>query len=484
MRRFTLALCLTFWLPTLANAQSLQDKWQTLYQLTWQSSPILVSQQELAQYPKVLLHESSRYPNFNHFSWDDIATLASIQDHCRAIENNNPSLHDAIEFELTLCQQQALDSVWFAAHSKRHPAGGSFADRYLAVYPDGSEQIRPFLSIANPQHPLYSKLKTLTAQGKEALLNGYRAWQQDDVLWLSGEQGWKAIPLDVWQPIAEQQELSLTGDTCTFRYSNMCLSEPSNDNLIMKTLIFSLLLTLLSGLGRVLYLRTKQRKERQFVLQLLTHELRTPIASLGLTVEMFRNRYDDFSDETQSAVWRLISDYQRLSQLTENSKVYLSSDQSEPLLKQNASLEEWLDHVCVKHNISYQCEARELELNLPYYWLTICLDNLIKNAKQHGRGEVLVQVKLGDKLTIEVQDEGHFPSPIQRLMSSVTPSKTHKQDNMGIGLTIVEHLIKQADGRLIILRNPTRCILEIAYERACHRTVIKSKSLLSNSTKA
>ncbi|PTO97041.1 histidine kinase [Vibrio sp. 10N.286.48.B8] len=463
MRRFTLALCLTFWLPTLANAQSLQDKWQTLYQLTWQSSPILVSQQELAQYPKVLLHESSRYPNFNHFNWDDIATLASIQDHCRAIENNNPSLHDAIEFELTLCQQQALDSVWFAAHSKRNPAGGSFADRYLAVYPDVSEQIRPFLSIANPQHPLYSKLKTLTAQGKEALLNGYRAWQQDDVLWLSGEQGWKAIPLDVWQPIAEQQELSLTGDTCTFRYSNMCLSEPSNDNLIMKTLIFSLLLTLLSGLGRVLYLRTKQRKERQFVLQLLTHELRTPIASLGLTVEMFRNRYDDFSDETQSAVWRLISDYQRLSQLTENSKVYLSSDQSEPLLKQNASLEEWLDHVCVKHNISYQCEARELELNLPYYWLTICLDNLIKNAKQHGRGEVLVQVKLGDKLTIEVQDEGHFPSPIQRLMSSVTPSKTHKQDNMGIGLTIVEHLIKQADGRLIILRNPTRCILEIAY---------------------
>ncbi|MCZ8489574.1 hypothetical protein O9992_28065 [Vibrio lentus] len=29
----------------------------------------------------------------------------------------------------------------------------------------------------------------------------------------------------------------------------------------MKTLIFTLLLTLLSGLGRVLYLRTKQRRE-------------------------------------------------------------------------------------------------------------------------------------------------------------------------------------------------------------------------------
>ena len=464
MHRFTLALCLTFWLPTLANAQSLQDKWQTLYQLSWQSSPTSVSQKELTQYPKVLLQESSRYPDFNKFSWEDIAALASIQDHCQAIESSNPSLNDAIEFELAVCQQQPLDSIWFAAHSKRHPAGGSFADRYVARYPENSEQIHPFLSISNPLHPLFSKLENLTTQGREALLNGYRAWQQGDVLWLSGEQGWKAIPSEVWKPIAEQQEVALSAESCSFRYSNLCLSESSNDNLIMKTLIFTLLLTLFSGLGRVLYLRTKQRKERQFVLQLLTHELRTPITSLGLTVEMFRNRYDDFPDETQGAVWRLISDYQRLSQLTENSKVYLSSDQSEPLLKQNASLEEWLDHVCEKHNISYQCEAREVELNLPYYWLTICLDNLIKNAKQHGKGEVLVKVELGDKLKIEIQDEGHFPSPIQRLISRVTPSETHKLDNMGIGLTIVDHLMKQANGRLIILRNPTRCILEIAYE--------------------
>ncbi|MFA0057090.1 ATP-binding protein [Vibrio echinoideorum] len=472
MRRLTLALCLIFWLPTLANAQSLQDKWQALYQLSWQSSPILVSQQELAQYPKVLFQESSRYPDFNKFSWGDIEALATIQDNCQAIENTNPSLRDAIEFELALCNQKTLDSIWFAAHSKRHPAGGSFADRYSAAFPehdekshaDINEQIRPFLSITNSKHPLYEKLQTLTAEGRDALLNGYRAWQEGDVLWLSGEQGWKAIPSEVWQTLAEQQGITLMGENCSFRYSNICVNEPSYDPLPMKILSISLLLILSSVSGRTLYLRRKHRKERQFVLQLLTHELRTPITSLGLTVEMFRNRYDDFSDETQGAVWRLISDYQRLSQLTENSKVYLSADQSEPLLKQNASLEEWLDHVCEKHNIAYQCTESDIELNLPYYWLTICLDNLIKNAKQHGKGKILVKVALAEKLTIEVQDEGHFPSLIQRLISRVTPTTIHKQDNMGIGLTIVEHLVKQANGRLIILRNPTRCILEITYE--------------------
>ncbi|MCG9694518.1 sensor histidine kinase [Vibrio sp. Isolate22] len=464
MRRLTLALCFLFWLPTLANAQSLQDRWQALYQLSWQASPISVSQQELSHYPKVLLKDRSRYPNFNKFSWQDIASLATIQQTCQAIEPSNSALNDAIEFELALCQQQTLDSIWFAAHSKQHPAGGSFADRYVSYYPETSEQIRPFLTITNPLHPLYTKLQPLTAEGREALLDGYRAWQQGDVLWLSGEQGWKAVPEDIWEPIAKQQGVSLSGENCSFRYSNLCLSETSNDTLMMKVMIFSLLIILCSILGRSLYLKTKQRKERQFVLQLLTHELRTPITSLGLTVEMFRNRYDEFPDETQGAVWRLISDYQRLSQLTENSKVYLSTEQSEPLLKQNASLEEWLEHVCEKHNIGYQCESGEVELNLPYYWLTICLDNLIKNAKQHGQGEVLVNVTLADKLRIEVQDQGHFPSLLQRTLYRVTPNDPHKHDNMGIGLTIVEHLMKQANGRLIILRNPTRCILEIAYE--------------------
>ncbi|GAD32064.1 conserved hypothetical protein [Photobacterium leiognathi lrivu.4.1] len=93
-----------------ANAQSLQDKWQALYQLSWQASPIFVSQQELSHYPKALLKDRSRYPDFNQFNWQDIASLAAIQQTCQAFEPSNSALNDAIEFELSLCQQHTLDS--------------------------------------------------------------------------------------------------------------------------------------------------------------------------------------------------------------------------------------------------------------------------------------------------------------------------------------------------------------------------------------
>ncbi|MCZ8499839.1 DUF3404 domain-containing protein [Vibrio lentus] len=82
------------------------------------------------------------------------------------------------------------------AHSKRHPAGGSFADRYVAHYPENNEQDssvfeyqESFASVIFQARKLNRTRQRSTAQWIP------RAWQQGDVLWLSGEQqGWKAIP--------------------------------------------------------------------------------------------------------------------------------------------------------------------------------------------------------------------------------------------------------------------------------------------------
>lgn len=153
-----------------------------------------------------------------------------------------------------------------------------------------------------------------------------------------------------------------------------------------------------------------------------------------------------------------MSDHQRLSQLTENSKIYLSTQRSQQLLKQTASLDDWLEHTCEKHALSYQLN-QDRELTLPFYWLSICLDNLIKNAKQHGHGKIEIRATLTHKLVIEVTDQGDFPSAMAQFFTKFQGKTNH--ENMGIGLSIVEHLMKLMGGKLIVRRRPTRCMLEL-----------------------
>ncbi|EGU61569.1 Sensor histidine kinase [Vibrio nigripulchritudo ATCC 27043] len=455
---FTAALCLS----TSSWAEGIQDKWQNFYQQAWQNASLVVSQQSLNHYPNSLLLEEAQYPDFDAFSWQELALVSTVRKRCQPADSDNPVIADAIEFELALCRGTILDVEWFQSHTLLHPAGGSFADRYPELYPHSKTELTPFFTLANPDHPLFDVLAPLSQSGREALLSGYRAWQEGDTLWLNSEQGWKTVSSVVWQPIASQLNLTLEtkSNQCALRYSNLCINDsPSVYQSAIKVVAIGALIILSLLMLRSGYIIRQQNREKRFVMQLLTHELRTPITSLGLTVEMFRDDYDNLSQHVQSAVWRLMSDFQRLSQLTENSRAYLSQETASST--QSASVEEWLSHICEKHDVPFQLE-QDTELTLPFYWLSICLDNLIKNAKQHGKGKVQVLAQIKSTLIIEVRDEGTFPSPIQSLFATFKYRKT--KENMGIGLSIVEQLMKKHGGTLTILRRPTRCILEIPYE--------------------
>lgn len=443
--------------------KALQSQWQELYQSVWQQAAYTLTQKEMNQTPQALWEEAARYPNFKRFNWHDLRLLNQVSTLCQSIPYTGTKLKRAIEFELALCEGKSLSADWFQSGEVLHPAGGGYADRYLKVNKANSDQklldIHPYTMVTNPLNPLYLKLSSLSSDGKAKLLNGYRAWLEGGTLWLSGDTGWKAVPASIWQPLAKKAHLTLRGESCTIHYSNLCISEQSSFSISLQMMLILAGTICFLFIGRLSALKLKQRRERRFILQLLTHELRTPITSLGLTIDMFRQSFERLDIELQDAFWRLLSDYQRLTQLTENSKTYLSASNKEGLLKQNASLAEWLAFYCEKNGVSYEIE-KDYQLNLPYYWLAVCLENLINNAKQHGLGEVKVKVYVSKQLLIEVTDEGHFPSMLRRWCTT----KRVNKDHMGVGLEIVAHLMKRANGKLVIHRNPTRCILELPYE--------------------
>ncbi len=118
-------------LSCLAHGETLQNRWQDLYQNTWQNTPYALTQNELSRYPPALLKSSALYPDFKTFTWHDLRLLNAAATHCQSIKSDNAKLNRAIEFELALCRGKQLKPDWFSSNDVMHPAGGGYADRYL-----------------------------------------------------------------------------------------------------------------------------------------------------------------------------------------------------------------------------------------------------------------------------------------------------------------------------------------------------------------
>ncbi|WP_337913686.1 DUF3404 domain-containing protein [Vibrio cholerae] len=475
-RWLSLLLCSLWAVPTLASIDLPEtQRWSIFYRaaLEQQSTP-LVASQTLNQYPFALLSSHSQYPDFTQYTWQDIADLAATAKQCQPRNSSSPYLAKAVEFELALCRQTPLGAEWFQRVAWQHPAGGSYADRYIEHLPDSEQasfaSTHPTrFTLASRYHPLHTLWQRPGAAGVDALLNGFRLYlAPNDELWLSSEAGWHVLSSVQWRALTAPLPFTLepyqAHKPCDERYSNLCFNQRvSSHALLYSGLVIGVLLAFGAAL-RSLWLRYQEGRERRFILQLLTHELRTPITSLGFTVESLRSQFDELSPKAQESLWRLMADHQRLAQLSETSRHYLSPSH-DSMARHPAQLSDFIEHCIEGFEVELHLKHDSI-LALPYYWLGLCVTNLLSNAKQHGVPPIRLTVSVvAQTLRIEVEDCGEFPSFYQRLCKRLSRHQdTHSRpntDNMGVGLQLVRKLITQMGGKLVIRRHPTRCILEL-----------------------
>ena len=530
MKRLFLAVLISLWsvsassalFPSASAEISLEGAWaQFLVAIDRLESKPLVDASQLSRYPQALLLSSSQYPRFESYSWAQIQALVSLNRRCDPTEVadiqaklaasvdveqasvTQAGFRRAFAFELALCKGTELTDVWFLQGPALHPAGCSYADRYLAYLSERFTQDHPSvkrfmqqrqdqLTLANVHHPLHELLPPLTPQGVDALLSGHRVYlTPDNALWRTSPRGIERLSLEVWQPIAKALGVGLTpmseikfadspkqASTCGFVFSNLCLQRLSTAAYVWPIVLSLIGLMCLGFVIKSLLLRRAEMQERRFILQLLTHELRTPITSLGSTVEQFRRQFDALNTPLQLAFGRLLADYQRLSQLTDTSRGFLTPQADASLPCQSASLTDWLEHCLTKFSLSYELDdsqagsknrqnnassdIQNAVYSLPYYWLGVCLDNLIRNAQQHGKAPIRIEVAIKQPiLSIRVFDQGQGMHWHQRVSGLWQPANKREQDNMGVGLVIVRRLMKKMGGRLIRHNRPTCFELEL-----------------------
>ena len=422
-------------------------------------------------YPSPLLLPETLLPQSEYYPLKPLQQLYHNAISCRGPWPTNPLLTQAVYFTKAMCHGDVLPISWFAHSDYIHPGGGSYAYRYLEVHPAQYSELKRFLHIQErplaAENSLLGRLQRMTGEEIHALIASDSAFIANNELWIRQRNEYRVYDSSTWQPILEKNHIQFTlltkGKHCLAKSGNICWQEVKTSHLSHNLFIALVVINVLLLIGWGIYRLRRRRRdldERMLVLQILTHELRTPIASLSMTVEGFRRHFDALPESLYDEFRRLTEDSRRLRQLAEASKDYLQANHQQLKVQQIESFNEWIEYISGPYNVTlYINEDRNAYLNL--YWLGTCIDNLLSNAQKYGVAPIQLQAIFTEKkLIITVSDHGTLTAKDWAKLRKPFVSDS----GLGLGLTIVESMVRRMGGRLTLQGPPTTFILEIPCE--------------------
>jgi signal transduction histidine kinase len=226
---------------------------------------------------------------------------------------------------------------------------------------------------------------------------------------------------------------------------------------------FFIFLILLGGSLFVMYFRDmKKSKSMQAFFSSLSHELKTPLASMRLQAEVIK---DLIEDETHShnqladLTGRLIEDTYKLESELEKSLQLSRIEQDAQMTLTPVSLERFLKRqeqkllTPLKVNLDISSDAQEIladELSL-----NMIFRNLFENTLRHNKHVTHVSisaVRRGQQVVILYDDFGEkFQGDLTHLGELFY--KFNSTKGSGIGLYLIKHLMLKMDGQFEISNN-------------------------------
>ncbi|RXJ74508.1 histidine kinase [Veronia nyctiphanis] len=420
------------------------------------------------QFPRALLDLDSMLPQTTEYPLKDLKLLYQASTKCSGPWPVSPAVNDPLLFSRAICNQTWLPAAWFSRTNLIHPGGGSYAMRYVETFPERKADLERYFhiqerDIAEPD-TLLGRLQRMPELAIDGFNEGAEFIHSADELWFRKGADYFLYGSEIWKPALRELDLAVTdaetNDYCLTNVGNLCWNweEASSE---WRQLVIFLITINLFGVGGWLFNRwsVKRRiiKERMVVLQILTHELRTPIASLTMTVEGFRRKFDQLPEEFYEEFRRICEDSMRLKQLAEASKDYLQSGHKPLETNEIPSIAEWLEFICDEHKVELTIKD-DCPVSVNMYWLKTSLDNLITNALKYGVAPVSVDAEqVGGKLKISVKDHGTLSDKDWKSIRKPFISES----GLGLGLTIVDAMVKRMGGKLNFSGPPTTFVLEI-----------------------
>jgi two-component system phosphate regulon sensor histidine kinase PhoR len=239
-------------------------------------------------------------------------------------------------------------------------------------------------------------------------------------------------------------------------------------------IMVSLLLVGLTALSFTLLLRTlvQQRKLTQIkndFISNITHELKTPIATVSVAIEALRN-FDALHDPEKTKEYLAISsnELQRLSFLVDKVlKLSMFEKQQVELKEEVIDLSVLVNEVVnsmklqfekYKAKVNVQMQGNGFEIAADRLHMTSVLFNLLDNALKYGKENPSIQIELKEeqaRILLRVSDNGigipaEFHKKIFEKFFRVPAGDTHNVKGYGLGLSYVAYVIQRHSGSIVV----------------------------------
>lgn len=209
------------------------------------------------------------------------------------------------------------------------------------------------------------------------------------------------------------------------------------------------------------------QRERELMLAGISHDLRTPLTRLQLTIDLSRDLDELARDEMKSDI-RQITDMQQ--QFID----YISSGTNEP--HQHVNMNELLWQTVVKfeheldHQISFDQPTEVIYAEVAPISIQRVMNNLIINAIKYGAPPIKVSLWQDERNTyISVRDQGKgVPKDQERDIFRPLfrgDSARRNAQGSGLGLAIVERIVQKHQGRIILVPHEQGFEIKIALSR-------------------
>lgn len=199
----------------------------------------------------------------------------------------------------------------------------------------------------------------------------------------------------------------------------------------------------------------RQEKAKEEMIHNISHDLKTPIATIKSYAESIKDGIYPYGD-LESSLDVILDNSQRLEKkvhnlLYMNRVEYLLSTSEQAKTNMGEIVNEVvLNSAMIRPEIEIKTFVQDTEFSGPPEAWRVCLENILDNAFRYAMSMIIIRVK-DDELTI--YNDG-MPIDPEQIPSLFRPYVKGRQGKFGLGLSIVGKIVK-ANGYKIEVQNVT-----------------------------